>query len=121
MVLGVLGSSLLTCFSLQGLPWCCNGASPMGGLKSCRRTSVHVVFQLSCEHLLCMGNEEHLGEGAERQTLLSPAIRQLPVFSMWRGNSGEKGDTVSVVCYLLFLAGKSWGMGDINGTDSPQK
>lgn len=32
MVLGVLGSSLLTCFSLQGLPWRCHGASPVGGL-----------------------------------------------------------------------------------------
>lgn len=32
-VLGVLGSPLLTCFSLQGVPWRCHGASPMGGLK----------------------------------------------------------------------------------------
>lgn len=32
MVLGVLGSPLLTCFSLQVVPWRCHRASPMGGL-----------------------------------------------------------------------------------------
>lgn len=83
----------------------------MGGLKPCRGTSVHVAFQLSHEPLLWVGNEKHLGEGAERQTPLRPRVRQPPFFFMWKGNSGEKGDTISVACYLLLVVGKSWGGG----------
>lgn len=52
--------------SSGGLPWRCHGASPMGGLKPRRGTSVHVAFQLSREPLLWVGSEELLGAGAER-------------------------------------------------------
>lgn len=112
MELEVLGSPLLTCFSLQGLLWCCHGGSPMGGLEPRRGTSAHVAFQLSHEPLLGVGNEEQLGEEAERGTLLQPEVRQSPILSPCGRAAAERGVTQFpwlVICF--WFCGKHGVMG----------
>lgn len=42
----------------------------------------------------------------------SPRVRQVvPISSVWKGSSGEKGGTGFMECYLLLVLGKVWGRG----------